>query len=181
MNASKLIDKQIADLGDWRGIVFARLRKLILAADPDIIEEWKWNTAVWTHSGMVCAVGGFKDHVKMNFFKGASLEDPRGLFNAGLEAKATRAIDFHDRTQLANDGFVARALLAQGLSRLNIISFYGRLRMNIRLGRIHQRRSIPDSIPVVRGAKCCPWHQRTLRLCRIHRPYSHFLPRTPNE
>jgi hypothetical protein len=69
MNASKLIDKQIADLGDWRGIVFARLRKLILAADPDIIEEWKWNTAVWTHSGMVCAVGGFKDHVKMNFFK----------------------------------------------------------------------------------------------------------------
>lgn len=96
MNASKLIDKQIADLGDWRGIVFARLRKLILAADPDIIEEWKWNTAVWTHSGMVCAVGGFKDHVKMNFFKGASLEDPRGLFNAGLEAKATRAIDFHE-------------------------------------------------------------------------------------
>jgi hypothetical protein len=96
MNASKLIDKQIADLRDWRGKIFARLRKLILAADPDIIEEWKWNTAVWTHNGMVCAVGGFKDHVKMNFFKGASLEDPHGLFNAGLEAKGTRAIDFHE-------------------------------------------------------------------------------------
>src|SRR4030081_321880 len=107
MNASKLIDKQIADLGDWRGRVFARLRKLINAADPDIIEDWKWNTAVWTHDGMVCAVGGFKDHVKVNFFKGASLEDPQGLFNAGLEAKATRAIDFHegdkiDETALKN-------------------------------------------------------------------------------
>ena len=96
MNASKLIDKQIADLGDWRGKVFAKLRKLINAADPDTIEDWKWNTAVWNHDGMVCAVGGFKDHVKMNFFKGASLEDPQGLFNAGLEAKATRAIDFHE-------------------------------------------------------------------------------------
>ena len=66
MNASKLIDKQFADLGDWPGKVFARLRKLISAADPDIIEDWKWNTAVWNHDGMVCAVGGFKDHVKVN-------------------------------------------------------------------------------------------------------------------
>jgi len=96
MNASRLIDKQIKDLGDWRGKVFARLRKIINAADPHIIEDWKWNTAVWNHDGMIVAVGGFKDHVKMNFFKGASLEDPHGLFNAGLEAKATRAIDFHE-------------------------------------------------------------------------------------
>lgn len=96
MNASKLIDKQIADLGDWRGKVFARLRKLISAADPDIIEDWKWNTAVWNCDGMVCAVGGFKDHVKINFFKGAFLEGQQDLFNAGLEAKATRAIDFHE-------------------------------------------------------------------------------------
>jgi len=96
MNASKLIDKQIADLADWRGKVFTQLRKLINAADPDIIEDWKWNTAVWNHDGMVCAVGGFKDHVKVNFFKGAFVEDPHGLFNAGLEAKATRAIDFHE-------------------------------------------------------------------------------------
>jgi hypothetical protein len=96
MNASKLIDKQIADLADWRGKVFARLRKLINAADPDIIEDWKWNTAGWNHDGIVCAAGGFKDHVKVNFFKGAFLDDPKGLFNAGLEAKATRAIDFHE-------------------------------------------------------------------------------------
>ncbi len=96
MNPSKLIDKKIADLADWRGGLFARLRTLILAADPNIVEEWKWNTAVWTHNGMICAVGAFKDHMKINFFRGASLEDPHGLFNAGLEAKATRAIDVHE-------------------------------------------------------------------------------------
>jgi len=100
MNASKLIDKQIADLGGWRGKVFARLRKLINAADPGIVEDWKWNTAVWNRDGMVCAVGGFKDHVKLNFFKGASLADPRGLFNAGLEAKTTRAVDFNEGNKI---------------------------------------------------------------------------------
>jgi hypothetical protein len=69
--ASNLIDKMIADLGDWRGKLLARLRKLILEAEPDISEDWKWNTAVWTSNGMVCAGGAFKDHVKLNFFKGA--------------------------------------------------------------------------------------------------------------
>ena len=96
MNPSKLIDKKIRDLTDWRGKVFARLRKIILAADPEFTEDWKWNTAVWSHNGLVCAVGAFKDQVKINFFQGASLSDPRGLFNAGLEAKKTRAIDFHE-------------------------------------------------------------------------------------
>ncbi len=86
----------------------------------------------------------------------------------------------HRRAMIAAlaNGFRASLTLVMCCS---IIGFYGRPRMNIRLGRIHQRRSIPDSIPVVRGAKCCPWRQRTLRLCRIHRPYSHFPPRTPNE
>jgi hypothetical protein len=96
MNASKLIDKQIADLPDWRGKLIARLRKIILKADPDIVEEWKWDTAVWSHGGLVCAAGAFKDHVKLNFFKGASLKDPKKLFNAGLDAKTTRAIDFRE-------------------------------------------------------------------------------------
>lgn len=91
---SQLITHQIAELGDWRGKLIARLCKLILAADPDIMEEWKWATAVWTHNGLVCSTGAFKDHVKLNFFKGASLKDPKHLFSAGLEAKATRAIDF---------------------------------------------------------------------------------------
>jgi hypothetical protein len=93
---SQLITNQIAELADWRGKMLARLRKLILEADPDITEEWKWGTAVWSHKGNVVAAGAFKDHLKINFFKGASLKDPKGLFNAGLEAKATRAIDLHE-------------------------------------------------------------------------------------
>lgn len=96
MNPSKLIDKQITDLADWRGQMLSRLRKLIHEADPDITEEWKWGTAVWSHKGLVVAVGAFKDHLKINFFKGATLPDPHGLFNAGLEAKLTRAIDFRE-------------------------------------------------------------------------------------
>jgi hypothetical protein len=100
MNASERIDKRIAELDDWRGKLFAKVRTLIHEADPDIIEEWKWDTGVWSHNGLVCAVGAFKDHLKINFFKGASLEDPIGLFNAGLEAKATRAIDFYQRDSL---------------------------------------------------------------------------------
>jgi hypothetical protein len=95
-NASQLITNQIAGLTDWRGKMLGRLRKLILEAAPDITEEWKWNAAVWTQNGLVCAAGAFKDHMKLNFFKGASLKDPKGLFNAGLDAKGTRAIDFNE-------------------------------------------------------------------------------------
>ena len=91
---SQLISNQIAELADWRGDMLARLRKLILKTAPDITEEWKWGTAVWSQNGLVCSAGAFKDHVKLNFFKGASLKDPKRLFNSGLDAKATRAIDF---------------------------------------------------------------------------------------
>jgi hypothetical protein len=100
MKASERIDKRIAELDDWRGKLFAKVRTLIHEADPGIIEEWKWDTGVWSHNGLVCAVGAFKDHLKINFFKGASLEDPNGLFNAGLEAKSTRAIDLYQRDSL---------------------------------------------------------------------------------
>jgi hypothetical protein len=93
---SQLITNQIAELTDWRGKMLARLRKLILEAAPDITEEWKWDTAVWSHKELVCSAGVFKDHVKLNFFKGAFLKDPQGLFNAGLDAKTTRAIDFSE-------------------------------------------------------------------------------------
>jgi|SRR6266571_609888 hypothetical protein len=96
MNPSERIDTQIAELADWRGHMVARLRKLIHDADPDITEEWKWETAVWSHQGLVCSAGAFKQTVKMNFFQGALLEDPQKLFNAGLDAKKTRAIDFHE-------------------------------------------------------------------------------------
>jgi len=96
MIPSKLIDKQIAELKDWRGQMIARLRKIIHDAGPELTEEWKWNTAVWSQNGLVVAVGAFKGSVKVNFFQGASLQDPRKLFNAGLEAKKTRAIDLHE-------------------------------------------------------------------------------------
>lgn len=95
MNASEQIDRRIEELGDWRGKVIAQVRKIVHEAAPGIVEEWKWDTPVWSQDGNVIAAGAFQDHVKLNFFKGASLEDPQHLFNAGLEAKATRAIDIH--------------------------------------------------------------------------------------
>ena len=100
MNASDQITKHIDDLRDWRGPLIARLRKLIRESAPAAIEEWKWNTPVWSQNGNLLAVGAFRDHVKINFFKGAALDDPHGLFNAGLEAKATRAIDIHEKDRL---------------------------------------------------------------------------------
>jgi len=93
LTPSGQIDNYIKSLSDWRGKMIGRLRKLILEAAPDLTEEWKWDTPVWSHKGNVVAAGVFKDHVKLNFFKGASLKDPKRLFNAGLDAKATRAID----------------------------------------------------------------------------------------
>ena len=96
MNASELIDQRIQEFTDWRGPIFAQLRKLVLETDPKITEEWKWNTAVWSHNGLVCAVSAFKDNVGINFFKGASLKDAHGLINAGLEAKATRMVKFYE-------------------------------------------------------------------------------------
>lgn len=100
MTASQQIDNYIKGLGDWRGKLVARLRKLILDTDPNLTEEWKWDTPVWSYKGNVVAAGVFKDHVKLNFFKGASLEDPKGLFNAGLDAKATRAVDITEGEEI---------------------------------------------------------------------------------
>ena len=93
---SQLITNHIAELTDWRGAMLTRLRKLILEAAPGLTEEWKWGTPVWSHRGNVVAVGAFKNYLKINFFKGASLADPKGLFNAGLDAKAMRSIDIHE-------------------------------------------------------------------------------------
>ncbi len=87
MNPSNLIDKQIETLEDWRGKVMAKLRQLIHETDSEMIEEWKWSTGVFTHNGLVCAVSAFKDHVKINFFKGASLKDEHNLLNSGLDIK----------------------------------------------------------------------------------------------
>jgi len=100
LTPSQKIDKHINDLTDWRGKLLARLRKLILDASLELTEDWKWETPVWACKGNVVAGGVFKDHVKLNFFKGASLPDPKKLFNAGLDAKATRAIDFHENDRI---------------------------------------------------------------------------------
>jgi hypothetical protein len=96
MNASARITHHIDELADWRRKTLARLRRLVLDAAPELVEEWKWNTPVWSRNGNVLAVGAFRDHVKVNLFKGAALKDPHGLFNAGFEAKASRAIDIHE-------------------------------------------------------------------------------------
>jgi hypothetical protein len=95
-SASAMIDARIVELGDWRGKMLARLRKIVHEADPEIVEEWKWmGTPTWCHAGIVCTGETYKSHVKMTFAKGASLRDPSGLFNSGLEGNVRRAIDIH--------------------------------------------------------------------------------------
>jgi hypothetical protein len=100
LTPSQQIDKYIKGLTDWRGTLLARLRKLVLDSASELTEEWKWDTPVWSYKGNVVAGGVFKDHVKLNFFKGASLKDPKKLFNAGLEAKASRGIDIHEGEEI---------------------------------------------------------------------------------
>jgi len=94
---SRLIDARIAELGDWRGDMLSRLRRLIKEADPEIVEEWKWRgVPVWYHDGMICTGETYKNVVKMTFAKGAALDDPTGLFNASLDGNTRRAIDVHE-------------------------------------------------------------------------------------
>jgi hypothetical protein len=94
---SQLIDARIKELSDWRGDTLARVRILIKQADPEVVEEWKWRgVPVWSHAGMICTGETYKNVVKMTFAKGASLEDPSGLFNSSLEGNTRRAIDFHE-------------------------------------------------------------------------------------
>lgn len=118
LTASQHIDNQIKELADWRGKMLARLRKLILETSPEITEDWKWDTAVWVCKGNLVAGGAFKDHIKLNFFKGASLKDPKKLFNAGLDAKATRAIDFSENAEVDESALkeLIRAAVALNMS-----------------------------------------------------------------
>jgi hypothetical protein len=95
-SSSRLIDARITALGDWRGRTLARIRRLIKQADPDVVEEWKWEVPVWSHDGIICTGETYKNAVKMTFAKGASLEDPSGLFNSSLGGHTRRAIDFHE-------------------------------------------------------------------------------------
>jgi len=92
---AKKIDARIKELDDWRGKTLARLRAVIKQADPDVVEEWKWNVPVWSHDGIICTGETYKSHVKLTFAKGASVKDPAKLFNSSLEGNTRRAIDFH--------------------------------------------------------------------------------------
>jgi hypothetical protein len=113
MTPSEQIDAKIAELEDWRGETLARVRALIRQADPEVVEEWKWvkpksgGTAVWSHDGGICTGETYKSVVKLTFFKGASLDDPSGLFNSSLEGKVRRAIDFREGESIDEGAFKA--------------------------------------------------------------------------
>lgn len=100
-SASQLIDNKIIELGDWRGETLARMRQLVREADPEVVEEWKWRgTPVWSHGGIICTGETYKSVVKLTFAKGASLQDPSGLFNASLDGNTRRAIDIHEGEEI---------------------------------------------------------------------------------
>jgi len=115
--ASELIDKRIAELGDWRGETLSRMRKLVKEADPDVVEEWKWRgTPIWSHDGIICTGESYKSIVKLTFSKGASLKDPAKLFNSSLEGNARRAIDIHEGEEVDAGAFKALIRAAVALN-----------------------------------------------------------------
>ena len=114
---SRLIDGRIKELGDWRGETLARVRAVIKQADPEVVEEWKWRgVPVWSHAGIICTGETYKSVVKMTFAKGASLEDPSGLFNSSLEGNVRRAIDFHEGEKIEEAALKALVLAAVALN-----------------------------------------------------------------
>jgi hypothetical protein len=119
---SQLIDARIKELGDWRGETLSTLRALIKQADPEVVEEWKWRKAsnpgvpVWSHQGVICTGETYKSVVKLTFFKGASVKDPSGLFNASLEGNTRRAIDVHEDDEIDEKAFVALIRAAVSLN-----------------------------------------------------------------
>ena len=115
---SQLIDARIKELGDWRGKTLSRVRALIKQADPQVVEEWKWRgVPVWYHDGMICTGETYKSAVKVTFAKGASLNDPSGLFNSSLGGNTRRAIDFHEGDAIDEDAFKTLIRAAAALNR----------------------------------------------------------------
>jgi len=120
---SDLISNRITELGDWRGKTLGRMRTLIKAADPDVVEEWKWvkptqpGTPVWSHDGIICTGESYKKAVKLTFAKGASLKDPARLFNASLDGNVRRAIDIHEGEEVDESAFTALVRQAVALNR----------------------------------------------------------------
>ena len=115
---SRLIDARIRELDDWRGKAFSHVRALIKQADPEVVEEWKWRgVPVWSHDGLICTGETYKSVVKLTFAKGASLDDPSGLFNSSLEGNARRAIDLHEGDEVDGDAFKRLIRAAAALNR----------------------------------------------------------------
>jgi hypothetical protein len=114
-SAAVLISKRITELGDWRGDTLRRMRQLIKEADPDVVEEWKWGTPVWSHDGIICTGESYKNHVKLTFAQGASLKDPARLFNSSLDGNVRRAIDIHEGEKVDASAF--KALVRQAVAR----------------------------------------------------------------
>src|SRR6266702_3716886 len=121
-SASELIDKSIAELGDWRGETLSRMRKLIKEADPDVVEEWKWRkpshpgVPVWSHQGLICTGESYKSIVKLTFAKGASVKDPAKVFNSSLDGNVRRAIDIHEGEEVDAGAFKALIRAAVALN-----------------------------------------------------------------
>ena len=107
MSAAQAIDARIHELGDWRGKLLARLRSLITASEPGVIEEWKWNVPVWSRDGIICTGESYQDKIKLTFAKGASVDDPKGLFNSSLEGHTRRAIDFREGDKINDKALTA--------------------------------------------------------------------------
>jgi hypothetical protein len=124
--ASDLIDRKIAELGAWRGVVMTKVRKLIKEADPGVVEEWKWSTPVWSHDGIICTGETYKAKVKLTFLKGASLKDPAGLFNSSLDGNARRAIDIGEGEEIDATAFKALIRAAVALNAAEARSKAGR-------------------------------------------------------
>lgn len=116
-SASELIGEQIDELADWRGKMLGRLRALIKEADPDVVEEWKWSTPVWSHDGLICTGETYKKVVKMTFARGAALKDPAGLFNSSLGGNTRRAIDFHEGEKIREPALKALIRAAVSLNK----------------------------------------------------------------
>jgi len=117
-DASARIDERIRELGDWRGAMLERIRAIVRQADPDVVEEWKWRgVPVWSHAGILCTGETYKTTVKMTFAKGASLDDPSGLFNASLEGNTRRAIDLHEGDEIEEEALKALIRAAVTLNR----------------------------------------------------------------
>ncbi len=114
---ARLIDERIEELGDWRGEMLARIRGVIKEAEPDVVEEWKWRgVPTWYHDGMICTGETYKEHVKVTFAKGASLDDPAGLFNSSLDGNVRRAIDWHEGDEIDEQALKALVRAAVDLN-----------------------------------------------------------------